>query len=488
MTTVKEKITKKEEFQVYKTASSSRYLVKGNSIELRIYFPSGYSSASESFRAAQWLAPHAIRLKKNITLYSGPTSRPWIDSETVSDETLVLIMGNTERTNTPNHFSSSEMIKLPGEAINIKDMYRRCFKPPTQAEKILFTFKDLKGLPIAYISNTQCAIVCLWEGLSRGTETTDLSKTRKEYMDYVLVNFSERHGKMMDGSRKNLHVEMMKAKRKEYIDFVDSMFKNSISEIDLRIRTSQVDIDAHMKGIISKSAQIAGDNSFLQKLRERSHSEKIKKQLEADYLLISNLQESKKYSRFRFDSGGIIGTTNEIKLFGKYEIGKFDVTFYLNGRIRCFNLTQRPEDKYDHPHVLSGVPCYGNLSTAITKIINNHQFGVAFDLMYEFLQRYTDGSGSSGNGPYRKLEKLYPKLVEDGVLKICTNCKRIEDLCSCQPKKQACQWCGKSLEECVCRRCPKRTFPDNVIGHNGITCTEECDMYELEDGEVYCNY
>ena len=179
------------------TASSSRYLVKGNSIELRIYFPSGYSSASESFRAAQWLAPHAIRLKKNITLYSGPTSRPWIDSETVSDETLVLIMGNTERTNTPNHFSSSEMIKLPGEAINIKDMYRRCFKPPTQAEKILFTFKDLKGLPIAYISNTQCAIVCLWEGLSRGTETTDLSKTRKEYMDYVLVNFSERHGKMI---------------------------------------------------------------------------------------------------------------------------------------------------------------------------------------------------------------------------------------------------------------------------------------------------
>lgn len=472
---------------------TATYLVKGKKESFKIDLEHVGIVSSGRSGVATSLAPHAFRLKKNIAIYSTFTRTPWDEPDILSGDYIVVIGGSTERIGSSSEvFSSSPLIKLPDITISTtSERFRKCFKLP-DPDKVLFTFKDLKGLPIAYISKRQCALVLLWEGFNRSSETTNIE--REKYLDYLFINYSDNCDKLLKEARVNLAEEKLKAKKREYLGFIDSMFRNSIAEIGSRINTSKIDIDSHMKGIQTKSIQIQSDECFLQAMNERSESEQIKKQLEDDYKLISMLKDSGKYTKFRFETGAIVGTTREIKLFDKYAIGEFDVKFYLDGKIRCHNLTHRVENKYDHPHIMDGVPCYGNLDSAITTIINKHQFGVAFDLMYEFLIRYVDGVGM-GNGPYMKLEKMYPRLLEEGSLKLCSKCHRIEEMCGCNPKKQQCPHCRKCYEECGCPRCPKYDFPKNVIGYDDVECDGGCEFFvgdDDDDGEggdfVECTY
>jgi len=430
------------------------------------------------------LTQHAVRLKKNITFVQ--YTENIIRLEANKKEIVILVFG-TERylgkTTRVRHLEfPMHKVKLE-EIETLTNRRMRISAIPEDKEKVGYKFEDLKGNPIAYMSNNYGAIFLLWNGFRYdGTPMKSLIS----YIDYILINYSAKCDTIKAKAIERLEQEREKQRKLQYTQFIEKMFKDSIYALENRMHTTQNDMDAHMRGLLTKGKEFDRDGTFLQTLKNRSTSKEIKDRLETDYTLISKLRKTNKYTDFRFDSGSIVGTTSMIKFFDKYEIGIFDVYLSLNGVAKCYNKTYKLENLYDHPHVENGNPCWGNLGDTLFKILRSHQFGAAFDMMYEFLMRYNDGLGSGAtNRPYRRLETFNPVFLTQGLVK-CEHCGRIKELCQCghnadgQVLEGNCSQCNRPYSRCECNRCPAEPLPNNLIGVD-IDCNSDCDHWNEEE-------
>lgn len=106
----------------------------------------------------------------------------------------------------------------------------------------------------------------------------------------------------------------------------------------------------------------------------------------------------------------------------KYRIGEFRIEMFVNGHndyyVKFFNLTNKgqgpganptrefrdsvPASGYNmhHPHVSSdGIPCLGNIATAIPQLIGEYQYAVAAIIAIQFLKS-VNAEDSAGRGIY----------------------------------------------------------------------------------------
>lgn len=435
------------------------------------------------------LAKHAIRLKKDISFVHNKSDILNYNIELKQNE-ILFSMFDTE--NYTAKLSRIKNLEFPNKKIKSEDIEAithrrmRIYCPPIDREKIGYEFKDLKNNHIAYMSNTFGAILLLWNILSPSESPEEAIIV---YLDYILTNYSAKCDETKIKAIKRLEQEREKRRKIEYATFIENMFSNSIEELRHRMNRTKSDIDSHMRGLLTKEKEVVRDTDFLEKLKNRSASKEIKNQLEADYKLISQLRKTNKYTNFRFDSGSIVGRTSMIKFFDKYQIGVFDVYLSLNGVVKCLNKTYTSSGNYDHPHVSHGNPCWGNLGDAVFKMLRSNQFGAAFDVMYEFLMRYTDGRASdSHNKPYRRLEEWNPTFREQG-LAVCRHCNRIKELCRCEQQGENmpghCFHCHTLLANCQCPRCPAEPLPNNLLSFH-IDCNPDCEHWNEE--EEICGY
>jgi len=435
------------------------------------------------------LAKHAFRLQKNLTFF-GIEDISAITESDLRDDTIHLIPNYTE---SGGSLSTSRRMDIGSESINFNSLETetgvmvRMQCPPKSTEGMGYTIKDSKNLAIAYMSKQLGALMLLWSGVSNSDVP---SKYIALYFDYILSFYNSDFDKMKEEARTFIKQLREERKHREYLEFLDNMFSVTIENTHKAIDKLRRDVDSHMRGLLKQGQELEKERKFLNATENRMDNKELRDQLEKDYTLLQNMEKANKYTQFRFSEQCIIGVTSPILLFGKYDIGHFEVKLYLDGRIKCINLKGAvgSHNDYDHPHVSTGNPCWGNLDQSVLSFMRQQQYGLVFDTMYQFLCHYNDGHGRGAHhAPYISLQDGWPHLTEQG-LSICRRCHRIRELCSCRTvtrtvagsEAATCHVCSETLDNCGCDRCPAENPPNNVLGED-VSC-DECEYLD-EDGE-----
>jgi len=124
-------------------------------------------------------------------------------------------------------------------------------------------------------------------------------------------------------------------------------------------------------------------------------AEKVKQDL-------SDMSKLGGYSLIRFLEDRVFGVTEEIRIDynGKtYNLGKYRVEVgFDNGSVRVFNVGKnkhKESQDVQHPHVRGNNVCMGNIQSDLPQYIAKYEFSVVFDLMYQLLSNYNNGSPHS---------------------------------------------------------------------------------------------
>ncbi len=76
-------------------------------------------------------------------------------------------------------------------------------------------------------------------------------------------------------------------------------------------------------------------------------------------------------------------------------IGRFRIDILPGERVRLHNVDNRigaPLGRYDHPHVIKGSACWGNMEPFFTRHLGRHSFPIIVQQAIEFLNSYNRGS------------------------------------------------------------------------------------------------
>lgn len=113
-----------------------------------------------------------------------------------------------------------------------------------------------------------------------------------------------------------------------------------------------------------------------------------------DDIVFTNLLRMPQIKDILIEDGVVFVTTHEIVTTykrKKYPLGEFKIAIrFAEGFITLNNLTRKRDD-YDHPHVLMGSPCYGNIGTEVSRCITSCDFGVLIPLLVQFLETVNEG-------------------------------------------------------------------------------------------------
>lgn len=187
----------------------------------------------------------------------------------------------------------------------------------------------------------------------------------------------------------------------------------SINRAEASIRSIEQDIRNATARFISLNnslkEQIASRNAIVSEDRSEEMIVRMHKHL-------SGLVEAGKFVRFYVEEPYLVGETTKIKYKYRgviYDLGTFKVKvdykkrddrnssgwIVITGSIKRENCW--------HPHVRDdGHPCLGNVSMDAATHARNREFGVLFDMLYDFLCSYTDGPDGR---PYRNVN-LWPVI------------------------------------------------------------------------------
>ena len=104
--------------------------------------------------------------------------------------------------------------------------------------------------------------------------------------------------------------------------------------------------------------------------------------------------------------GSTIAVTSPVTI--KYDnhsfpLGRYEIKIKTKGDIIIEALDTHPNAEYPHPHVgLGGVPCLGNISADLPKMLGSMRIAEALQVLYEFLSNYNLGNS------YEKISHFDP--------------------------------------------------------------------------------
>jgi len=237
-----------------------------------------------------------------------------------------------------------------------------------------------------------------------------------------------------------------------------------------RIRNAQRDMEVHFDAVQKREREIRADDKLYNSLPDKI-DEKVVDLKRATETVVRLLKSGKiKNINYGVNSleihTGKVGITNYKKVF---MIGEFRITIELTGKVTFKNLTNPFVDSdkvYDHPHILNGTACFGNIVENVQKLISKGDFLNLIELLWEFLNTYYEGDR------YRCIEQGWG-TKEDW----CVKCNRPSRSCPCN---NICTGCECHIDDCECERCP---MSNSLISE--MNCPE-CDYWKSE--QEACNY
>ena len=186
---------------------------------------------------------------------------------------------------------------------------------------------------------------------------------------------------------------------------VDTTSKD-ISEILSKIHEKSLNESIDQVGVLN--SEISYRMSEIA-IRERKIREvnKMRNLIKKDGILLNEVREQFKVLKRHTKIRSIKAQENNIYVFTKrlklqvktikgeqidadFDIGSYEIVIDLfNNTVKVFN--ELRVDSNDHPHIQNGIPCWGNLSKSIPKLMANNDFVSIVQLVLEYLHSYTDG-------------------------------------------------------------------------------------------------
>jgi hypothetical protein len=246
--------------------------------------------------------------------------------------------------------------------------------------------------------------------------------------------------------------ETSDAQSYQFEDCISSAVERRLVESRQNIRTNEENARRLESELLSTYLQISFDKKAVEALDQTKY--KWKKAAERDYSSILKLVPSH-YKRIEILVNEIRAYTHTIYIVyegSEYLIGDFCVMIEPStGTLTIDNLTNKLEDRFDHPHVDNGHPCLGNAEPGILKMLSELELFGVLEAVYRFLHSY------NADSPYVTIEHYDPEYEDnDDKYNRCHednsgfDCVRCGDD-SCPFYQDAFEDCyeGSTYEDCV---------------------------------------
>jgi len=213
---------------------------------------------------------------------------------------------------------------------------------------------------------------------------------------------------------------------------------------------------------------------------------KRRKDFEAEYRSLMRMVPQPFHS-LTFTEYAVKATTQEINVEYdgcEYELGQYVITIsFQESDIRIENLVESGRD-YDHPHVSNGVPCLGNLTVGVSKLLAEVDYAGLLQVLVQFLESYNDGN------PYLKIEHWDPNYRDgDEQERIFENCWESvsnfdcvdcsDDACPYHDDAEYRCWENSSIRECIACRIDRCRYQEQAL----VQCRSDhqpCECVECE--------
>ena len=203
--------------------------------------------------------------------------------------------------------------------------------------------------------------------------------TNNDYVDFVEAVIQDAVNKVTKFSTK----DRKKLALKLFLQSGGNWAKKRIDDIETNRKYLLNDIKSYEKHINKRMRDIMASNYELQTLKNIDFRGKL-------FKVIENISKNKKVEKIDFTTNSCEVYTNTISLTYSrkiYHIGRFKISFFLDGGLTIHNRDIKKGYRYDHPHVSEGNPCLGNISD-VTKFISSLDFDVATEIVLKFLSSY----------------------------------------------------------------------------------------------------
>lgn len=176
------------------------------------------------------------------------------------------------------------------------------------------------------------------------------------------------------------YLEVCRLRNKQYL----SVFKEEVEGFNVKIHDLSKELMLTIRNKNDAEKQIEITENEL-----NENDQKYKDEFTA-------LKELECYSTIdltKVDNGlAFEGMTKEVIIEHndhKYKMGKYRIVIQ-NGSVRIYQDKNRRDTI--HPHVQKGIPCLGDLTNSIPKLLANYEYVIVFDTIYTYLCSYNQDS------------------------------------------------------------------------------------------------
>jgi hypothetical protein len=176
--------------------------------------------------------------------------------------------------------------------------------------------------------------------------------------------------------------------RKEYIALCQKRLDIEISRAQSSLGESQKKLERHMEGIVKERRNQTLLRGGLANLEALKKGEDTAEKFSVEF---NKLLEVAHVECLAVDDGVLKVYTDMIYIDydeKRFRIGEFEIRISGEGNVRMRNLSGYIKRNCQHPHVREEIPCLGNISEGIAKLVADYQFSVAAQILIEFLHSY----------------------------------------------------------------------------------------------------
>lgn len=153
-------------------------------------------------------------------------------------------------------------------------------------------------------------------------------------------------------------------------------------------------VEMYREGLVAANRQLIKRKRMLAaSLAQKIDEEKVRKEFQN----IKAIPEVEMIGLYQ-DQLHILTRSISIRYLGRtYELGEYHIQIGLQDKSRILIKNLRAKDRRDHPHVDYEIPCWGNITDAISEAQSIHQLYMLVILIIQFLKSYNP------SGAYREL-------------------------------------------------------------------------------------
>ena len=178
--------------------------------------------------------------------------------------------------------------------------------------------------------------------------------------------------------RRALYRERYVTECRRRIDQETDSARNKVSELE-------TEVERHRMGLVKNSRELKFQLTKFNSLESLSMSEELRREKFGQEF--DKFCEMPHIEWLEISDGRIRLYTDTVQIDYegvRYKVGDFEIVIYVDGDLKVNNLTHRV-GQCDHPHIMEGKPCLGNLSESIAKLTASYQFDIVAQMMVEFL-------------------------------------------------------------------------------------------------------